>query len=217
MDAELEKLLTPDVTAEQLEACKQALEELDEDSKIDFATELVLQFPSEELSDFYDRIERLRPQNESKEEEAEEEYCHIHQALSQAMEARSWLEAIFNEANERPYEMILSDKFNIDLFNQFHKLCIQMTDGIEDDCANFLAERTPPEYRNAVALRLNHAFEERSKLAIAIGAALTICAIQRTSLASSGGMYSGRSPSIEQKNDKASEDKEMVINSSLCP
>ncbi len=165
MDSELEKLLVKDVSPEQLEACKEALEILSTDEKIEFSTHIVMLFSSEELSDFYDAIEVLRPQEEDKENS-------IHEFISQAIEVRQRIEVIFNDQALSPYQLLLPPEFNADLFIQFRDLCNTLTEKNAVEFATHLVAITPRDNRGHMARNVNLAFGERSDLAIALEAAL---------------------------------------------
>lgn len=156
-----EKLGTADLLAEN----REELNKLNAEEKKDLASRLILDCPEDKLSGFSREIEAGRvPQNDEE---------SFHASLAQAFEVRRRLTALVDERNRHPYNLLLDEELNEDLFNNYKELALNVLKDNESAIAERLALTTPADIRSKLARNVTNMFRE-SAFATKVGAAFAM-------------------------------------------
>jgi hypothetical protein len=132
---------------------RNALDQLNDQEKINLVTALALACPNEQLRTFRLRLEELRHPEES--ENA------FRQVLSRGLEVRSSIQAIaYPQKNEYPQNNLLGNQFNADLFNEFPELKITLVNQELSNIVSNLALFAKKEEKQELNRNIRAAFSE---------------------------------------------------------
>ncbi|KTD44848.1 lpg0008 family Dot/Icm T4SS effector [Legionella quateirensis] len=131
---------------------REGLNQLSAEQKKDLATRMVLDCPQTELKSFGRVIEAARVPHA--------DHPTFYSVLFEAYEVKRRIYALLDSRNKNPHLLILDKEFDEELFNKYKDLALQVLDTNETAIAERLAETTPEESRNQVALNVKGIFPD---------------------------------------------------------
>ena len=144
---------------------QEELDSLSEEEMMSLATQLVLDCPKEELTQFGRAILALRTQPS--------EEASFYSVLSAALEVKKRIISLLDPRNEHPHRMLLAPELASDLFHQYSELAMGVLHTNEIAIAQRLALSTPKEKRSELMRNVQNTFED-SLFASKLGAAFTL-------------------------------------------
>lgn len=161
MDNPYKELGSPKLVAENLEA----LNNLDQEAKLEVASRMVLGCPNDGLNDFYHTV------SAAKGSENDEESFYTF--LSEAYEVKSKLVGLMDERLPDPHRFLLDKEFDYELFTKYQYLALGVVNEQALSVALRLAKTTPNNDRSKVARNLNNVFK-KTEIAATVGHVFTI-------------------------------------------
>ncbi|WP_419419817.1 hypothetical protein ACNVED_00495 [Legionella sp. D16C41] len=144
---------------------RDTLEQLNGKEKINLATKIILNCPTNQMRGLSMQLEALRHHGETEQS--------FHRILSRGLEVRQRIQAMANQANPHPQNNLLDKEFGADLFNEFGRLKIEFVQQELDSIVVNLATKTQDNQIKELTQNIRAGFSD-TNLGSALGEALVL-------------------------------------------